>query len=107
MMQRHEVSFDVDAPPHRVWRLLHPKVDPNDTTPRTFTHPGGSITILREGDDDGAGTRLTFVETYHAHNPVLRLLFERKVDRFISVDNTATYEALLGHLGTIIRLPTP
>ena len=54
-MQRHEVVFDVGAPPHRVWRLFHPKVQPDDVVPRTITHPGGSITILKEGDDDGAG----------------------------------------------------
>ncbi len=54
-MQRHEVAFVVDAPPHRVWRLFHPKPPPGATVPRTFEHPGGSITILREGDDDGAG----------------------------------------------------
>jgi hypothetical protein len=120
--------------------------------PRTFEHPGGSITILREGDDDGAGlvrtctfavprwllsggvarswevvtearrdeyaryeavgkplwstaegwhtlepvdggegTRLTFVETYHAHNPVLRTLFEARVHRFISRNNSGRW----------------
>ncbi len=163
-MQRHEVVFDVAAPPHRVWRMFHPKVDPANTVPRTFDHPNGSITILREGDEDGAGlvrtctfpvpkwllsggvaqswevvtearrnefaryeavgkplwskaegwhtlepitdgtgTRLTFVESYHAHNPVLRFLFERRVHRFISSDNSATYETVLGHLGPVTR----
>ena len=164
LMLRHEISFDVGAPPHRVWRLFHPKVDPDATVPRTFDHPNGSITILREGDADGAGlvrtctfpvpkwllsggvarswevvseakrnefaryhavgkplwseakgwhalepidggtgTRLTFGETYHAHNPVLRLLFERRVHQFISNDNTHTYETVLGHLGPVTR----
>jgi polyketide cyclase/dehydrase/lipid transport protein len=164
-MQRHEVAFVVDAPPHRVWRLFHPKVPPDATVPRTFEHPGGSVTILRDGDEDGAGlvrtctfpvprwllsggvarswevvtgarrnefaeyeavgkplwsnatgrhtlepvndgesTRLTFVETYHAHSPVLRALFEARVHRFISRDNTATYTSLLGHLGTVERV---
>ena len=125
------MAFEVGAPPHRVWRLLHPKVRPDDLVPRTIEHPGGTITILRDGDeageglvrtttfpvprwllsggvahswevvlearmdelsryeavgkplwskaegwhalealDDGAATRLTFVERYHAHNPV-------------------------------------
>ena len=32
-------------------------------------------------------TRLTFNETYHALNPVLRVLFERRVHRFISDRN--------------------
>ena len=58
-MQRHEISFEVGAPPHRVWRLFHPKVDPNDAVPRTIDHPNGSITILSEGDDDGAGLART------------------------------------------------
>lgn len=163
-MQRHEVTFTVTAPPHRVWRLLHPKVDPALPVPRTFDHPKGSITILREGNDDGeglvrtctfpvprwlcsggvahswevvtearrneyaryeavgkplwstaegwhtlepiddgAGTRLTFVETYHARNPVMRALFEARVHRFISRDNTHTYETVLGYLGEVTR----
>ena len=132
--------------------------------PRTFEHPGGSVTILREGDeageglvrtctfpvpkwllsggmarswevvtearkneyaryeavgkplwskaegwhtlealDDGTRTRLTFVETYHAHNPVLRALFEGRVHRFISKDNTKIYETILGYLGPVTR----
>lgn len=164
-MQRHECAFTVTAPPHRVWRLLHPKVDPSAAVPRTFDHPTGTITILREGDDDGAGlvrsctfpvprwllsggvaesfevvtdarrneyaryeavgkplwskatgwhtlepidggagTRLTFVETYHARNPVLRALFEARVHRFISGHNTHTYETVLGHLGEVARV---
>lgn len=163
-MQRHEVSFVVDAPPHRVWRLFHPKVSAADAVPRTFEHPGGSVTILREGDeageglvrtctfpvpkwllsggvarswevvtearkneyaryeavgkplwskaegwhtleplDDGTRTRLTFVETYHAHSPVLRALFEARVHRFISKDNTRIYETILGYLGPVTR----
>ncbi|HZN14081.1 MAG TPA: SRPBCC family protein [Acidimicrobiales bacterium] len=161
-MQRHEVSFTVDAPPHRVWRLFHPKTLPGVVVPRTFAHPGGAITILRDGDEDGAGlvrtctfrvprwllsggmarswevvtdarkneyatyeaigkplwstatgthtlepvkdgeaTRLTFVETYHAHSPVLRALFEARVHRFISRDNTRAYDAVLGRLGAV------
>ncbi len=163
-MQRHEVAFTVDAPPHRVWRLLHPKVPDGAVVPRTFEHPGGSITILRDGDehgaglvrtctfavprwllsggvarswevvtdarldehahyeavgkplwskaegwhtlepvDDGARTRLTFIETYHAHNPITRALFEARVHRFISRDNTRTYESLLARLGPVVR----
>jgi hypothetical protein len=164
-MQRHEVTFAVGSPPHRVWRLFHPKVPDGATVPRTFEHPGGSITILRDGDEHGAGlvrtctfavpkwlltggvarswevvtqartdeyaryeavgkplwskaegwhtlepleggaaTRLTFVETYHAHNPVTRALFEARVHRFISRHNTATYQSLLGVLGPVTRL---
>lgn len=163
-MQRHEVSFVVDAPPHRVWRLFHPKVTEADVVPRTIEHPGGTVTILREGDeageglvrtctfpvprwllsggvarswevvtearkneyaryeavgkplwsraegwhtleplDDGTRTRLSFVETYHAHGPVARALFEKRVHRFISKDNTAIYETILGYLGSVTR----
>lgn len=165
-MQRHQVSFTVDAPPHRVWRLLHPKTPPDATVPRTFEHPGGTITILRDGDDageglvrtatfgvprwllsggvarsfevvtearrneyaryeavgkplwskaegwhtlepinDGAATRLTFVETYHAYSPLLRRLFEARVHRFISRHNTQIYETVLGYVGTVTRQP--
>ena len=39
-----------------------------------------------EGLGDGR-TRVHFGETYHAFNPVLRVLFERPVHRFISKDN--------------------
>jgi hypothetical protein len=39
-------------------------------------------------EDLGDGrTRLHFSESYHAFNPVLRLLLERRVHRFISRDN--------------------
>ena len=41
-----------------------------------------------ELEDLGDGrTRLHFSETYHAFNPVLRVLFEQRVHRFISKDN--------------------
>lgn len=156
--------FEVDAHPHRVWRLLHPKVPADAETPRTISHPGGTITILRDGDEAGEGlvrtctfpvpkwllsggiarswevvtearvdecsryeavgkplwskatgwhelepigggdaTRLTFYESYHAHNPALRALCEQRVHRFISKDNGSIYETLLGHLGTVRR----
>lgn len=161
-MQRHECSFVVEAPRHRVWRLLHPK-DEGLPVPRSFDHPNGTITIHRNGDGDGEGlvrsctfpvpryllsggvarsfevivearrneyarylasgkplhsraegwhtleaiddatTRLTFVETYHVHNPILRRLLEAKVHRFISHDNTDTYTKVLSHLGRVTR----
>ncbi|MCU1451858.1 MAG: hypothetical protein JWN46_4 [Acidimicrobiales bacterium] len=44
-------------------------------------------------EDLGDGrTRIHFSETYHAFNPVLRVLFERRVHRFISRNN----EAIMG-----------
>lgn len=164
-MQRHEVSFVIDAPPRRVWRLFHPRPPADATVPRTIEHPGGTITIVNDGDatgqglvrtatfpvprwllsggwarswecvvevredsyaryqaigkplwsraegwhtleplDDGQRTRLTFVETYHAHNPVMRVLFEARVHRFISKDNTRIYESVLSHLGKVERV---
>lgn len=54
-MQRHEVSFVVDAPPRRVWRLFHPRPPEGATVPRTIEHPGGTITILSDGDEHGQG----------------------------------------------------
>jgi hypothetical protein len=162
---RHEVAFLVEAPTYRVWRLFHPKTPDGAVVPRTIDHPGGTITILQDGDDDGAGlvrtatfpvpkwllsggwaesfevvvearknefaryeavgkplwskasgyhtlepvddgasTRLTFVETYEAKNPLLRALFEKRVHAFISHQNTDTYERVLGMLGTVTRL---
>jgi hypothetical protein len=161
-VQRHECSFVVEAPHHRIWRLFHPKEEGLEV-PRSFDHPNGSITIHRNGNEDGEGlvrsctfpvprwllsggvarsfetvvearkneyarylakgrpldsmaegwhtlevidertTRLTFVETYHAHNPILRRLFEAKVHHFISHDNTDTYTTILGHLGRVTR----
>jgi hypothetical protein len=40
-------------------------------------------------DLGGARTRVHFSETYHAFNPVLRMLLERRVHRFISRGNDA------------------
>ncbi len=40
-------------------------------------------------------TRVYFRETYHVHNPVTRLLFERAVHRFISKDNDRLIESAL------------
>jgi hypothetical protein len=39
-------------------------------------------------EDLGDGhTRVHFSETYHAFNPIMRALFEKRVHRFISKDN--------------------
>jgi hypothetical protein len=54
-MHRHEVSFVIDAPPARVWRLFHPTPPSGAPVPRTLEHPGGTITILNEGDEHGQG----------------------------------------------------
>lgn len=52
----------------------------------------------------GSSTLLTFHETYHAFNPVARVLFERRVHAKISADNLATYEHALCFAGTTRRL---
>jgi hypothetical protein len=163
-MQRFETVFEVDAPAHRVWKLLHRPAPPDSPSPRTVTYQGGSMTILLEGDENGQGmvrtcefavprwlfsggkarswelvtevipmqrasyegigkplwsraagwheltslddgrTRLTFVETYHVNNPILRRLFERRVHRFISRDNHELYAGLLGYLGAVTHV---
>jgi hypothetical protein len=49
-------------------------------------------------------TRLTFWERYEAFNPLLARLFERRVHRFISTNNTAAYDRALGRLGRVERV---
>ena len=49
-------------------------------------------------------TRLTFWERYHAFNPVLRRLFERRVHHFISAANTVAFDRALRRLGPVERL---
>ncbi len=56
-------------------------------------------------EDLGDGrTLLTFVETYHAFNRVVRRTLEAWVHRFISHDNDAMFEAALRQCGTVTRL---
>jgi hypothetical protein len=52
----------------------------------------------------GGRTRLTFVETYHVHNPLLRVLLEKRVHAYISRDNHALYQKILGHLGAVTHV---
>lgn len=163
-MLAYTVRFAVDAPPRRVWRILHPPPPPDATVPRIVEYPAGSMEILFEGDDAGQGlvrtcvfdvpryllsggkarswevvtearvneisryvaigkplwsraegyhrldeqpdgtTILTFHETYHAFNPVLRALLERRVHAKISADNLSTYEHALGFAGKTRRI---
>lgn len=59
-----------------------------------------------ELDEQSDGTTLlTFHETYHAYNRLLRLLFERRVHAKISSDNLSTYEHVLNYAGPTRRLP--
>lgn len=56
-------------------------------------------------DEQPDGTTvLTFHETYHAFNPVLRALLERRVHAKISADNLSTYEHALGFAGATRRI---
>jgi hypothetical protein len=56
-------------------------------------------------DEQQDGTTLvTFHETYHAFNPVLRALFEGPVHAKISADNLAIYQHALGFVGTTTRV---
>jgi hypothetical protein len=163
-MQSYTVTFAVDAPARRVWRVLHPRPPQDATLPRTIEYPKGSIEILNEGDEAGQGlvrtcvfdvpryllsggkarswetvteakinhisryvsiskplwsraegyhelneqpdgtTLLTFHETYHAYNPVLRALLERHVHAKISADNLSTYEHALSYAGPTRRV---
>jgi len=164
-MQTYTVQFRVDAPPARVWRILHPRVPEGAPSPRVIDYSGGRIEVWFEGDEAGQGlvrtcefgvpgfllsggrarswecviearlhefaryravgqplrsdaegwhrleaqadgsTLLTFHETYHARNPILRWLFEKRVHQFISHHNEATYEIVLGYAGLTTRLP--
>jgi hypothetical protein len=58
----------------------------------------------RLSEQQDGTTILTFHETYHACNPLLRILFERRVHAKISADNLSTYELALGHAGSTRRL---
>jgi hypothetical protein len=162
-MHSYTVTFSVEAPARKVWRVLHPPPR-GETRPRIIEYPAGRIEILNEGDEAGKGlvrtcefsvpryllsggkarswetvteavlhrrsryvsiskplwsraegyhqldeqpdgtTRLTFHETYHAYNPVLRALFEGRVHAMISRDNLSTYQLALGYAGPIRRL---
>ena len=54
-MQSYTVRFHVDAPPRKVWRVLHPPVPPDAPRPRVLTWPSGSMEILNEGNEAGEG----------------------------------------------------
>lgn len=55
-------------------------------------------------DDLGDGrTRVTFEETYHAFNPVMRRLLEKRVHRAISADNDRLVKAAIEQSVTAAR----
>lgn len=53
-MHSYTVTFSVDAPAHKVWRMLHPR-PPRDSRRRVIEYPAGRIEILNEGDEAGEG----------------------------------------------------
>ena len=58
-----------------------------------------------ELDEQSDGTTLlTFHETYHAYNPVARVLFERPVHAKICADNLVIYQHALKFAGTTKRV---
>ncbi|HME46926.1 SRPBCC family protein [Mycobacterium sp.] len=60
-MQSYTVRFLVEAPPRKVWRVLHPPVAPNAPRPRVLEWPTGRMEILTEGDEAGEGLVRTCV----------------------------------------------
>jgi hypothetical protein len=142
-MQEHTFSFEVEAAPDEVWRVLHPRL----REPTVMKHGDVTIDVQYVGDETGKGlvrrcefrvprwllsggvgrswecitesepgvfsryesvgkplwseasgwhrltdlgdgrTRVEFGESYRVFNPVLRVLFEKRVHRFISGDN--------------------
>ncbi len=163
-MHSFTAVFAVEAPPRKIWQVLHPPAAPDAPVPRILEYPGGSMEILTEGDEAGQGlvrtcvfgvprylmsggkarswevvteaevnklsryvaigkplwsraegyheldeqpdgtTILTFHETYHAYNPVLRALLEGPVHARISADNLAIYEHALRFAGNTKRV---
>jgi carbon monoxide dehydrogenase subunit G len=54
-VQHFETTFDVDAPPHRVWSLFHAPPPAGTSPPRVVEYPGGRMEILAEGNEFGEG----------------------------------------------------
>jgi hypothetical protein len=54
-MQSYTVTFSVDAPVAKVWRVLHPRPPRDSRPPRVIEYPAGRIEILNEGDEAGQG----------------------------------------------------
>ncbi|BBX96579.1 hypothetical protein MLAC_18730 [Mycobacterium lacus] len=60
-MRSYTLRFHVDAPPQKVWRVLHPPPPPNSPRPRVLKWPTGSMEILNDGDEAGEGLVRTSV----------------------------------------------
>ena len=73
----HSWEWLTEVTPHRSWKY--------DAVGKPLWSKAEGRTEL---EDLGDGrTRIHFTETYHAFNPVLRVLLERRVHRYISKDN--------------------
>ena len=65
MVQEHRYSFDVDATPEEIWRVMHRRPTQSSSGPvetgefgpicRKIEHGPVTIEILHEGDENGAG----------------------------------------------------
>ena len=73
----HSWEWLTQVQPHQSWKY--------DAVGKPLWSKAEGFTRL---EDLGDGrTRIHFTETYHAFNPVLRVLLEKRVHRFISRDN--------------------
>ena len=54
-------TFAIEAPVHRMWRVLHPPVPADAASPRIIDYPAGRIEVLHEGDAAGEGLVRTCV----------------------------------------------
>jgi len=153
-VQRHEFSFELDAPPELVWEVFWyrgpDRPQPKDVETRIeILHPGDAIgnglvrhcyfpvprwlgskgigqswewltevTPYESWRYDAVGkplwsratgrtrlepiandrTRVTFIEEYEAFNPIMRVLFEKRVHESLSRDNDTILAALNGGL---------
>ncbi|MCQ4364338.1 hypothetical protein KQR54_24975 [Mycobacterium gordonae] len=48
LMQSYTVRFHVEAPPAKIWGVLHPPVPPDAPRLRVLSWPTGSMEILNE-----------------------------------------------------------
>lgn len=93
----HSWEWLTEVRPHHSWKY--------DAVGKPLWSKAEGRTLL---EDLGNGrTRLHFSETYHAFNPVLRALLERRVHRFISRNNDATIGAALDDGLRMLRQARP
>ena|SRR5436190_10311685 len=84
----HSWEWLTEVEPYRSWRY--------DAVGKPLWSRATGWTRLVELDD--GRTRVEFAEEYEAFNPILRVLFERRVHDFLSRDNDTILAALNGGL---------